>query len=202
MCSSSSERNLTLSLFSVFRLIPAAGFLAIFSLSMPTRKNERESCLPAIAAGRFPSAFLGLIRKYDRKPPYHPSQDSIVRTEARRLRTKLNEYYESEGKNNPIFIYFRPGSYIPVFRSKVSASGQEIEAASSAEDVFIEGAGITVAVIPFLDASGQPLSAKYAQGITDELVHKLMQCEGCRIVAASSIAQLMRKLPSTGQPFM
>ena len=30
---------------------------------------------------------------YDRKPPYHPSQDSIVRTEARRLRTKLKEYY-------------------------------------------------------------------------------------------------------------
>ncbi len=24
---------------------------------------------------------------YDRKPPYHPSHDSIVRTEARRLRT-------------------------------------------------------------------------------------------------------------------
>ncbi|MDX6458890.1 MAG: hypothetical protein QOE55_2587, partial [Acidobacteriaceae bacterium] len=37
---------------------------------------------------------------YDRKPPYHPSQDSIVRTEARRLRAKLKEYYESEGKNN------------------------------------------------------------------------------------------------------
>lgn len=127
---------------------------------------------------------------YDRKPPYHPSQDSIVRTEARRLRTKLKEYYESEGKDNPIFIYFRPGSYIPVLRSKVSASGQEIAAASSAEDVFIEGAGITVAVIPFLDASGQPLSAKYAQGITDELVHEIMQCEGCRVVATSSIAQL------------
>ena len=53
---------------------------------------------------------------YDRKPPYHPSQDSIVRTEARRLRTKLKEYYESEGKQNPVFIYFRPGSYVPVFR--------------------------------------------------------------------------------------
>ena len=68
---------------------------------------------------------------YDRKPPYHPSQDSIVRTEARRLRTKLKEYYESEGKNNPIFIYFRPGSYIPVFRSKVSVSGQEIAPATA-----------------------------------------------------------------------
>jgi hypothetical protein len=118
------------------------------------------------------------------------------------LRTKLNEYYESEGKNNPIFIYFRPGSYIPLFRSKVFAFGQEVAAGSSAEEVFVEGAGVAVAVIPFLDASGQPLSAKYAQGVTDELVHKLMQCEGCRIVAASSIAQLMRKLPSTGQPFM
>ena len=57
---------------------------------------------------------------YDRRPPYHPSQDSIVRTEARRLRSKLKEYYESEGKDDPIFIYFRPGSYVPVFRSKVA----------------------------------------------------------------------------------
>ncbi len=31
---------------------------------------------------------------YDRKPPYHPSQDSIVRTEARRLRSKIKDYYE------------------------------------------------------------------------------------------------------------
>jgi len=53
---------------------------------------------------------------YDRRPPYHPSQDSIVRTEARRLRSKLKEYYESEGKADPMFIYFRTGSYIPVFR--------------------------------------------------------------------------------------
>jgi hypothetical protein len=55
---------------------------------------------------------------YDRTPPYHPSLDSIVRTEARRLRNKLKEYYDSEGKSDPIFIYFRTGSYIPIFRSK------------------------------------------------------------------------------------
>src|ERR1035438_9393833 len=30
---------------------------------------------------------------YERKPPYHPSVDSIVRSEARRLRGKLKEYY-------------------------------------------------------------------------------------------------------------
>src|SRR5579859_897332 len=47
---------------------------------------------------------------YDRKPPYHPSADSIVRSEARRLRGKLKEYYEFEGKNDSVFIYYRPGS--------------------------------------------------------------------------------------------
>src|ERR1700722_17214728 len=59
---------------------------------------------------------------YDRKPPYHPSQDSIVRTEARRLRSKLKEYYESEGKQNPVFIYFRPGTYVPLFRRNESVA--------------------------------------------------------------------------------
>jgi hypothetical protein len=53
---------------------------------------------------------------YNRRPPYHPSSDSIVRSEARRLRKKLKEYYESSGMGDPVFIYYRPGSYVPVFR--------------------------------------------------------------------------------------
>src|ERR1700676_4699362 len=52
---------------------------------------------------------------YDRKPPYHPSVDSIVRSEARRLRNKLRQYYESVGKDDPVFIYYRTGSYVPAF---------------------------------------------------------------------------------------
>ena len=53
---------------------------------------------------------------YGRKPPYHPNTDSIVRSEARRLRNKLREYYESAGKHDSVFIYYRPGSYVPAFR--------------------------------------------------------------------------------------
>ena len=53
---------------------------------------------------------------YDRRPPYHPSVDSIVRSEARRLRNKLRQYYESAGKDDPVFIYYRTGSYVPAFR--------------------------------------------------------------------------------------
>ncbi len=58
---------------------------------------------------------------YERKPPYHPCVDSIVRSEARRLRCKLKEYYESVGKNDLVFIYYRPGSYVPAFRRRDKA---------------------------------------------------------------------------------
>ena len=60
---------------------------------------------------------------YGRKPPYHPSVDSIVRSEAPRLRSKLKEYYESVGKNDSVFIYYRPGSYVPAFRRRDNQEG-------------------------------------------------------------------------------
>src|ERR1700748_3404662 len=78
---------------------------------------------------------------YDRKPPYHPSQDSIVRTEARRLRAKLKEYYESEGKEDPVFVYFRPGTYIPVFRRNEAAASLSNH---SSGDLLIKGNGVPV----------------------------------------------------------
>ncbi len=115
---------------------------------------------------------------YDRKPPYHPSQDSIVRTEARRLRSKLKEYYEAEGKNDPVFIYFRPGSYVPVFRARETFESDPIERPPHEEGLFIDQPGVSIAVIPFLDVSGSSLSAACAQGITDELVHELMRTDG------------------------
>jgi TolB-like protein/Tfp pilus assembly protein PilF len=127
---------------------------------------------------------------YDRKPPYHPSQDSIVRTEARRLRSKLKEYYEGEGKGDPIFIYFRPGSYVPVFRSRGNLDSHPSAAVTAEDGLFMPGNGSPIAVIPFVDMSASPLSAACAHGITDELIHLLMRSDGCRVIAASSMMQL------------
>lgn len=50
---------------------------------------------------------------YDRQPDYDPKVDSIVRTEARRLRKKLQEYYEAEGRYSRITITIPTGGYIP-----------------------------------------------------------------------------------------
>ena len=54
---------------------------------------------------------------FDRTSDYDPNIDAIVRVEARRLRAKLKAYYEEgPGKNDPVLIGLRPGSYVPVFR--------------------------------------------------------------------------------------
>src|SRR5580765_2065197 len=44
------------------------------------------------------------VEVFGRRPDYDPKQDSIVRTEAARLRARLVEYYSGEGRSNPIRI--------------------------------------------------------------------------------------------------
>jgi hypothetical protein len=50
---------------------------------------------------------------FDRPGDYDPRTDPIVRVEARRLRKKLDEYYEGPGANEPIRIAYPKGSYVP-----------------------------------------------------------------------------------------
>jgi TolB-like protein len=139
---------------------------------------------------------------YKRKPPYHPSTDSIVRSEARRLRSKLKEYYESVGKDDPVFIYYRLGSYAPVFRPHCRLNGNDNLKDDRRSELFIEGRGIRTAVLPFVDASGGDLSGACAHIITDELIHEIGRTEGFRVSAASSIAPLVARdldLPSVAR---
>src|SRR5271170_3893027 len=68
---------------------------------------------------------------YDRQDSFNPSDDSIVRSEARRLRTKLKEYYESSGKNDPVVICYRPGSYVPAFRTSAQQGVSSLAASST-----------------------------------------------------------------------
>lgn len=76
---------------------------------------------------------------YDRKPPYHPSLDSIVRSEARRLRSKIKEYYESVGRNDTVFIHYRPGSYVPAFRRRDNQEGSGLETNRALREFLTEG---------------------------------------------------------------
>jgi TolB-like protein/Tfp pilus assembly protein PilF len=125
---------------------------------------------------------------YDRKPPYHPNEDSIVRSEARRLRSKLKEYYEAAGDADPVFIYFRPGSYVPVFRLRSESPQAKSKINPADSSIYGAGSGVRVAVLPFVSVSRTALSDACAQAITDELTHELALTEGVRVTAATSVA--------------
>ena len=62
------------------------------------------------------------VEVFGRKPDHDPSQDSIVRTEAGRLRARLAEYYMGQGKDDGIVIELPKGGYIPVFRLRAPTS--------------------------------------------------------------------------------
>jgi Predicted integral membrane protein len=129
---------------------------------------------------------------YDRRTSYRPSEDSIVRSEARRLRSKLKEYYESVGKNDLVLIYYRPGSYVPMFRNQHRRENFTATEAAPRHS-FTGGDGIRIAVLPFLDASGTATSGVCAELITDDLIHELVRTDGIRVTAASSVAPLVAK---------
>jgi len=76
---------------------------------------------------------------YQRRPPYHPSADSIVRSEARRLRSKLKEYYESVGRNDSVFIYYHPGSYAPAFRRRGNQGDGGLATDRALRELLTEG---------------------------------------------------------------
>lgn len=55
---------------------------------------------------------------YGRGKDFDPRLDPIVRTEIRRLRRKLGEYFETEGRGDAFVIVIPKGSYIPCFRER------------------------------------------------------------------------------------
>ena len=61
--------------------------------------------------------YLLAVEVFDKKESYEPGVDTIVRVEASRLRNKLREYYDSEGREDPFRIDLPKGSYVPVFKT-------------------------------------------------------------------------------------
>ncbi len=71
-------------------------------------------------------------RIFDRGVHFVPQTDPIVRVQARQLRFKLREYYESDGAADPIRIDLPKGTYLPTFSDQeVAAVGVPLSAASA-----------------------------------------------------------------------
>ena len=150
---------------------------------------------------------------------YDPRTDTIVRVQATRLRTKLNEYYRTEGSGDPLRIALPKGSYVPTFQEAVrdtsgSASpGLPRSAAillsvaavvvlalavfwiSSSRDPdtaatpVVPGAIRSIAVLPFTDMSQMKDQEFFGDGIVEELTNTLTQLQGLYVAPRTSAFQ-------------
>ena len=57
---------------------------------------------------------------FGRRPDYSAGEDNIVRSQARLLRLKLQDYFATEGHHEPVVIEIPKGSYVPVFAPRAA----------------------------------------------------------------------------------
>jgi adenylate cyclase len=126
--------------------------------------------------------YLVGVEVFNKMETFDPRIDSIVRVEARRLRSKLERYYQTEGREDQIVIQFRKGSYVPVIltREQYQAYG------------YVEGASHTrsgkksIAVSRFTNLGVDPAYSFFCSGITEDIVSALTKLPDFRIVARHS----------------
>jgi TolB-like protein/Tfp pilus assembly protein PilF len=112
---------------------------------------------------------------------FDPRLDSIVRTEARKLRARLVRYFETEGKADPIRIHFPIGKYTPVFREVSHAD------LTPADRSYRQA--IRLVVLPFVSHGPDKRDEFFSDGLTDELTHAFARIEGLEVVPRTSAFQ-------------
>ncbi len=135
------------------------------------------------------------VEVFGRKPDYDPKLDSIVRTEAARLRKRLAEYYDANGASHRIIIELPKGGYTPLFRP---AAAPAVWPARSRKRTMVVTAGVAlvgllaaflfltqkksrapvIAVLPLKNLSTEPDSDLFVDGLTDEIIRNLSIIEG------------------------
>lgn len=121
---------------------------------------------------------------YTANGEFDPRLSAVVRVDATRLRSKLREYYDTEGTGDPLFIDLPKGAYTPVFRS-AEAQKVHTETASERTDP-------SIAVLPFSNLSPEP-GDYFSDGLTEEIIHALSSVRGMRVVARTSCFALKHR---------
>jgi serine/threonine-protein kinase len=116
---------------------------------------------------------------------FDPRITSVVRVDGTRLRTKLLEYYATEGVADLIIFDLPKGSYAPVFREASSRSASPPPAVASSLEP-------SIVVLPFSNLSPEP-EDYFSDGLTEEIIHALSSIRDMRVVARASAFALKHR---------
>ena len=95
------------------KILASAGFATSERLSRFLRFAVEEHLNGQ--TDKLKESFLG-VELFGRKPSYDPRIDGVVRTEAVKLRARLKQYYDSDGRDDELIIDMPKGGYVPAFR--------------------------------------------------------------------------------------
>jgi TolB-like protein len=145
------------------------------------------------------------IQVFGRKPDYDPKLDSIVRTEATRLRARLAEYYAGEGSSDPITIEMPKGAYVPVVsenkhglsatapsrtRQRIwIAIGAAVALGSVVAVSFLLShvqTPVTIAVLPLENLGHDPSNDEFVDGLSAEIIRNLSLIDGLSVRSQTS----------------
>ncbi|HEY3741394.1 MAG TPA: tetratricopeptide repeat protein [Bryobacteraceae bacterium] len=154
---------------------------------------------------------------FGRAANYDSKTDPIVRVEARRLRARLEDFYQKHPQED-VRIELPKGGYLPTFTRVADGARQDVPPVATrrfagpalvlAVIVFC-GAGISwlfwargramnspvpaIALLPFQNATGDPANDYFSDGLTGELIDALAKVEQLRVVSFNSAARFRGK---------
>ncbi|MBX9602909.1 MAG: tetratricopeptide repeat protein [Bryobacteraceae bacterium] len=159
--------------------------------------------------GELKESVIG-VEYFGRPADYDVRQDSVVRNEAGKLRSRLAEYYIGEGAADGLIIDLPKGAYKPAFRQIEKATLLAPGTAGARRRRFWMGlvaalAGcamvlsvlwwrgmlhpnqpVSIAVLPLINLDGNPDHDYFADGLTSELIRNLSIIEGLAVRSETS----------------
>jgi hypothetical protein len=76
-----------------------------------------------------------------RKPDFNPHEDNIVRVQISHLRKKLDEYFATDGRDEPVQITVPKGAYVPSFEPRAEIAVAPNPAAATVDNLPPAAAG-------------------------------------------------------------
>lgn len=156
------------------------------------------------------------VEVFGRRPDYDVRHDSVVRTEAGKLRMRLAKYYAAEGAADPLVIELPKGGYAPAFREQekaleataITEQGPVSEPRASARGriwllvallclaiaLMVVGWGrfqhqnapIPIAVLPLTNLRQDSANDYFADGLTNEIIRNLSIIDGLAVRSQTS----------------